>query len=115
MANDDILDQDLVTELRDIMGEGFAALVESYQQDTDSKLADMRAALVAGETARLRQLAHSLKGSSGNLGALQVAKACMALEQAAESKELAASEAVLQQVASAAQRALEVLREQAAG
>ena len=75
------LDMELVGELKDIMAEGFVTLVESYQRDSAQRLASMRDALVAGDRGQLRQLAHSLKGSSSNLGAVQVTALCIGLEE----------------------------------
>jgi histidine phosphotransfer protein HptB len=75
------LDMELVGELRDIMAEGFAALVESYERDSGQRLVAMQQALSSDDRSSLRQLAHSLKGSSSNLGALEVTELCIALER----------------------------------
>lgn len=75
------LDMDLVSELRDIMAEGFTGLLDSYEQDTARKLDLMRMALERGERDSLRQLAHSLKGSSSNVGALEVSDSCLMIER----------------------------------
>ncbi len=40
------------------------------------RLAALREAATDGETTTLEQLAHTLKGSSGNLGALRLADVC---------------------------------------
>lgn len=74
------LDWELVRELKDIMAEGFITLVESYERDTSSRLKEMHRALEQGDRALLRQLAHSLKGSSSNLGAVAVTGHCVDLE-----------------------------------
>lgn len=74
------LDMELVGELKEIMAEGFVTLVDSYQRDSAQRLASMQDALLAGDRGQLRQLAHSLKGSSSNLGAVQVTALCIALE-----------------------------------
>jgi len=79
-----VLDMELVTELREIMGEGFAVLVESYERDANQRLAALSAAVAALDRAALRQEAHSLKGSSSNLGAVSVAALCVELEGRAE-------------------------------
>lgn len=79
-----VLDMELVTELREIMGEGFAVLVESYDRDAEQRLAALSAAVTALDRAALRQAAHSLKGSSSNLGAVSVAALCVELEGQAE-------------------------------
>ncbi|MEE4250203.1 MAG: Hpt domain-containing protein, partial [Alcanivoracaceae bacterium] len=77
------LDWELVRELKEIMAEGFITLVESYERDTAKRLAEMRRAMEQGDRALLRQLAHSLKGSSSNLGAVEVTGHCVDLEHSA--------------------------------
>ncbi|PKM21536.1 MAG: Hpt domain-containing protein [Gammaproteobacteria bacterium HGW-Gammaproteobacteria-14] len=79
-----VLDMELVTELREIMAEGFAVLVESYERDASQRLAALSAAVMTLDRAALRQVAHSLKGSSSNLGAVSVAALCVELEGQAE-------------------------------
>lgn len=74
------LDMELVGELKEIMADGFVTLVDSYQRDSAGRLSSMQHALSAGDRGQLRQLAHSLKGSSSNLGAVQVTALCVALE-----------------------------------
>lgn len=76
------LDEELIAELKEIMADGFITLVESYEQDTAKRLDGMRQALAQGDLATLTQLAHSLKGSSSNVGALVVASHCLAVEEA---------------------------------
>jgi histidine phosphotransfer protein HptB len=83
MTTSAVLDRELVEELRDIMAEGFVTLVESYERDTQARLAGMQVALREGDRMVLRQMAHSLKGSSSNLGALEVTGYCVQLEQIA--------------------------------
>lgn len=75
------LDMELVGELRDIMAEGFTALIASYERDSGQRLGAMQQALFSDDRGSLRQLAHSLKGSSSNLGALEVTELCIALER----------------------------------
>lgn len=104
------LDMDLVTELRDIMADGFVALVDSFQRDTEQRLADIREACVAGEYERLRQLAHSLKGSSGNLGAREVAAACLAIENALKEGQTAQLGALVDTLVHSSEVALQALR-----
>lgn len=74
------LDMELVGELKDIMADGFVTLVDSYRRDSALRLAGMQEALSAADRGQLRQLAHSLKGSSSNLGAVRVTTLCIALE-----------------------------------
>lgn len=77
------LDWELVGELKEIMAEGFITLVESYERDTAQRLTEMYRAMEQGDRTLLRQLAHSLKGSSSNLGAIEVTGHCVDLEHGA--------------------------------
>lgn len=81
--SDDLLDSELLGELRDIMADDFTRLVEAFIQDGKFRCEAMRAALQAGDGEQLRQLAHSLKGSSSNLGAHRLTGLCLELEQQA--------------------------------
>ena len=74
------VDMKWVSELKGIMAEGFAPLVDTYRLVAAQSLVDMASALASGDRERLRQLAHSLRGSSSNLGAVQVAALCLGLE-----------------------------------
>lgn len=98
MAETEILDMSLVSELKDVMGDDFAALVASFEQDGERRIAAMREALGDSDMETLRATAHSFKGSSGNVGAVQVAQACLAMETAAQSNDQAGASAVLERL-----------------
>jgi HPt (histidine-containing phosphotransfer) domain-containing protein len=55
-------------------------LMDTYFQDAPQLLADMRAALAAGNAADFRRAAHSLKSNSANFGARHLAALCKELE-----------------------------------
>jgi histidine phosphotransfer protein HptB len=104
------LDMELVSELRDIMAEGFTGLLDSYEQDTARKLDLMRTALERGERETLRQLAHSLKGSSSNVGALEVSGCCLMIERDASEAESGELQQRLEELTGHHQLALQALR-----
>lgn len=109
MSDTEILDLSLVSELRDVMGDDFSALVASFQQDGERRIAAMREALAAADMEALRATAHSFKGSSGNVGAAQVAAACLAMEKAAQASNSSEAAAVLDSLDSRFQAALAAL------
>ena len=104
------LDWELVRELKDIMAEGFITLVESYERDTSKRLTDMRRAMEQDDRALLRQLAHSLKGSSSNLGAIEVTSHCVDLEHSAAAAAREEIARLIGQLESAHDQALAALK-----
>jgi len=58
-----------------------ADLVELYINDTRKRLTEIRVTLKEQDIQALQKEIHSLKGSSGNLGILRMAKICAALEE----------------------------------
>lgn len=101
--SDEIVDQALVAELKDVMGEGFSALVDSFRADADKRLDALEQHLADGDAGALRQQAHSFKGSSGNVGAAQVATCCLELEKQADAGNLQDIPATLDQLRGALQ------------
>lgn len=66
-----------------------------FQQSSREWLAQMRAALVQGDAEQLRRTAHTLKGSSGNFLASNVAAAARRVEELARAGNLAEAPAAL--------------------
>ncbi|MEK7807552.1 MAG: Hpt domain-containing protein [Chloroflexota bacterium] len=67
------IDRAVLKELRSLQGEGepdfIAELFETFRGDAPTLITAMRTAATQGDADKLRQAAHSLKGSSANLGA----------------------------------------------
>ena len=89
------MDQELLSELQDIMGSDFATLVASWQKDTAQRLSGIQDALSLGDATQLRQVAHSLKGSSSNLGARAVVGLCIEMEKLANLNQLDQAQALM--------------------
>src|SRR5688572_7715314 len=57
-------------------------LIDLYREDAPRRVASMRASLVQRNWVSVRSSAHSLRGSSGHLGATQLAVICDEIEKA---------------------------------
>lgn len=83
-----ILQQDVLHELKDLLGPDFSLFLQTFRSDLDARCEAMSTALDADNAHALRHAAHSLKGSSVNLGAHPLADLCSNIEAAAVSGDL---------------------------
>jgi two-component system sensor histidine kinase/response regulator len=76
----DILDHETLRSVRDLRTEGepdpLAELIDLFLHDTPARVAKILDAFKAGDALELERAAHSLKGSSSNIGAKCLAAAC---------------------------------------
>lgn len=81
-----LLDEEVIAELRDVMADQFGHLCLRFGADATSRLAAIEAAIYARDPLTLKEQAHSLKGASGNLGAMLLSSQCQQLEVCAASE-----------------------------
>lgn len=62
-------------------------LIDLFVADTADRLQDLRAAADRRDYASLRETAHTLKGSAGQMGAEQIAELCRDIERCAGRRE----------------------------
>ncbi len=84
-------DMSVISELQELLEEGFGELVERFEADGATRLARMENALATGAAEMLYQEAHGLKGSSRNLGAGVLGNLCADLESLGQAANLAAA------------------------
>lgn len=65
-----------------------ASVIRTYLDTASESRQHLLEAIAAGDAARIASVAHSLKSSSGNLGAIPLADLCLKLEQMGRSKNL---------------------------
>ncbi len=82
-ADGKVLDDEIVRDLLDIMGEEFADLVHVYLEDTPKALAALEQAAVRADIEALISPSHSLKSTSANLGAMRLSELAKRLEHGA--------------------------------
>ena len=76
-----------------------AELVETYRADCPRLLAELRAAVAAGDAPAARRAAHTLKSTSASMGALGLAAQCREIEAAAAAGDLAGLDERVERVA----------------
>ncbi len=92
-----LADGDSGTFLKELYG--------TYLRELPRRLEAIRSAAGAGDAGALRQAAHALKGSSGNVGARRLQKVCLQLEEAARSGDLGQVPALLPELEAEAREA----------
>lgn len=88
MAMIESLNTEFLEELKDIMEEEFPLLLETYLRESELQYQRIDDAWRGRALDELRRSAHSLKGSSGNIGAEQLAELCSTLERQAKQAEV---------------------------
>src|SRR5205085_6385792 len=91
-APDEAVDARALAALRDLQSAGrpdiLAELIAVYLRDTPPRLAALREAVARVDAEAVRREVHSLKGSSSQIGAVQMARLCTDLEHQAGTTDL---------------------------
>jgi signal transduction histidine kinase/HPt (histidine-containing phosphotransfer) domain-containing protein/BarA-like signal transduction histidine kinase len=107
---DEILDQEILAELRECQRPGETDFVTNllavFVGDLDARLATLRGALESNDLTTVREAAHSLKGASREIGARRLAAACERVEDSARDGKRAAIPSLIIQI----EREAEALR-----
>ena len=106
----DTLDTTTLVDLEDIMGDELATLVDAYLRDGDTRMRNLRVAAELGDAAEVGKLAHSLKSSSANLGAMSLSNAAKKLELATRTQTLERPAVAVALIANEFARARQALR-----
>ncbi|MCK3837185.1 Hpt domain-containing protein [Pseudomonas synxantha] len=72
------LDPDVLSGLQDVMEGEYPKLLDTFLDDSQKRIEALRDA--RDDAKALGRIAHSFKGSSGNLGAVRLAQLCQRLE-----------------------------------
>lgn len=72
------IDHRVLRDLREVMEGGYLQLLETFLEDSERRLNQLHKAKDAAE---LGLAAHSFKGSSSNMGAVELARLCQQLEE----------------------------------
>ncbi|MDQ3316661.1 MAG: response regulator, partial [Actinomycetota bacterium] len=97
--NGNALDPEVLASLRDLGDvELLTELAEMFFGDASSRLGELREAVEAGDAAGVERVAHTLKGSSGNMGATRMSAICAELQDVGVSGDLARAPGLLERL-----------------
>ncbi len=82
------VDTETLTMLKDVMEDDFPQLITTYLDDASARIGQLSDLIAAADHEELRHCAHSLKGSSSNLGAMPLSELCFEIETKAKEQQL---------------------------
>ncbi|MBH1646617.1 response regulator [Stenotrophomonas maltophilia] len=83
-----VLDRDVLDELHAVIGESAIQIVSVFLEDAPAMVQQLQQAAQNGDEPRLQAVAHSLKSSSANVGALSLSSVAQRIEHEARSGSL---------------------------
>lgn len=83
-----VLDRDVLDELHAVIGEAAIRIVTVFLEDAPAMVQQLQLAAQNGDESRLQAVAHSLKSSSANVGALSLSAVAARIEHEARSGSL---------------------------
>lgn len=92
------LDAEVLLRLQEVMEGEFPVLLDTFLADSEERLRLLQIACQKGEAQRLRQVAHSFKGSCSNMGAVLLSGLCRDLETCAGREEMAAVPMLIERI-----------------
>lgn len=85
MSDEPVIDPEAITTLRDLNpddgGEFVREIIAIFIEDTGARISELKTTLVSGDTPTFTRAAHSIKGSSSNVGALRLRTIAERLEK----------------------------------
>lgn len=94
------IDLNTLNELKEIMEDDFNELITIFISDGINQIELLKQAIESSETENIRRIAHTLKGSSSNLGITGLSELSKTLEYSAAENQLADADALLKKISS---------------
>ncbi len=104
MSTQPIIDTETIETLKSLNpddgGEFLKEIIDIFLEDTPQRIAELDASLLSGERNKFVRAAHSIKGSSANMGAFALRDTAQRLEHEAKEKNLSELEPLLSELKS---------------
>ena len=100
---DEVINHEQFIDMRDLLEDDFAELIQSYTTDSEQRIVALRTALANNDNANGFEAAHSLKGASATLGATQLEVLCGELQDRCRQQNIGAQATVIEKISIALQ------------
>lgn len=85
-------------ELRDLLEEDFTDLIQTYINDSETRLSEMQSAIKNDDNRLGFEAAHSLKGASSNLGAVHLSELCYQLQEICRGNQISRHQQLIDEI-----------------
>ena len=114
-SGDSPLSAEVWVELRELGSDFVSQFIQAYITESDKHIPSMGEALKAKESEALFKAAHTMKGGSGNVGAMHLSSICQKLQMAAREARWEECAELVPQVEAEHVRVVEALRAESQG
>lgn len=104
-TDEEIINHEQFEDMRDLLEEDFADLIQVYLADSRQRILALRAAQQEQNNTNGFEIAHALKGASANLGATQVMTLSSQLQERCREQLISEQTDLIENIAVALQRA----------
>lgn len=77
----DVIDEDIITESKSLMGDKFSMVIEYFIEDTVGYISEIENAIKENDTSKAIAPAHTIKSSAKQLGVLRVFELAKNIEE----------------------------------
>lgn len=104
-TDEEIINHEQFEDMRDLLEEDFADLIQVYLADSRQRISTLRVAQQKQDNTNGFEIAHALKGASANLGATQVMTLSSQLQEHCREQSISEQADLIENIAVALQRA----------
>ncbi len=104
-TDEEIINHEQFEDMRDLLEEDFADLIQVYLADSRQRISTLRVAQQEQDNTNGFEIAHALKGASANLGATQVMTLSSQLQERCREQLISKQADLIENIAVALQRA----------
>ena len=98
LSSQQMIDEEQFADMRELLEDDFASLLQTYFIDSLQRIELMRAAQAINDNANGFEAAHALKGASATLGAKQLELLCGELQEACRTHEIGEQADLIEQI-----------------
>ncbi|MCP5206441.1 MAG: Hpt domain-containing protein [Hahellaceae bacterium] len=98
MDKSEHLNLSAIAELREVMEEDFNFLIETFLQDSEERITQLKAAFAAADAVEFGRAGHSFKGSCTNIGLPRLAEMCLVAEKTGKHGDLSRAAEMIENI-----------------